>query len=127
VTALLSRGLVCEEITASHAKADAALNTLWRNQENGRGILLRITPEGIAALGIEPDSGDEGAVGAAPAAGDGAQAGTASGRRTSRLAGREELAWRNFFWVEAAVACPGRAAAAIKPAMTLRDGCRPPY
>jgi hypothetical protein len=45
VTALLSRGLAREEMTAGHAKADAALNMLWRDQEDGRGILLRITPE----------------------------------------------------------------------------------
>ena len=35
------------------AKADPALNTLWRNADDGRGILLRITAAGLDALGIE--------------------------------------------------------------------------
>jgi Protein of unknown function (DUF3489) len=78
VTALLSRSLVREQMTASHAKADAALTALRRNQEDGRGVLLQITPEGLAALGIKPDSGDEGPHGTAPAASEGAKAGTAS-------------------------------------------------
>ena len=56
VAALLARGLVEERIVEDTAKADPALNTLRRNADNGRGILLRVTPAGLGALGIEPDS-----------------------------------------------------------------------
>ena len=56
VAALLARGLVEEQIVESTAKADPALNTLWRNADDGRGVLLRITPAGLDALGIEADS-----------------------------------------------------------------------
>ena len=56
VAALLSRGLVEEQAVETTAKADPALNTLWRNLDDGRGILLRITPAGLDALGIEADS-----------------------------------------------------------------------
>ncbi len=54
MAALLARGLVREEVTENHAKADAALNTLWHNLEDGRGVLLRVTAAGLEALGIEP-------------------------------------------------------------------------
>ena len=56
VAALLSRGLVEERTVETTAKADPALNTLWRNLDDGRGTLLRITPAGLDALGIEADS-----------------------------------------------------------------------
>ena len=56
VAALLSRGLVEEATVETTAKADPALNTLWRNLDDGRGTLLRITPAGLDALGIEADS-----------------------------------------------------------------------
>ena len=42
------------------AKAGPALNALWRNADDGRGILLRITPAGRDALGIEPGTTDAG-------------------------------------------------------------------
>ena len=54
VAALLTRGLVREEVTETHFKADTALNTLWRNLEDGRGVQLRVTAAGLDALGIEP-------------------------------------------------------------------------
>ena len=44
VGALLSRGLAQEQVTESRSKADPALNTLWRNDDDGRGVLLLITP-----------------------------------------------------------------------------------
>jgi hypothetical protein len=53
VAALLTRGLIREEVIESHAKADAALNRLWRALEDGRGVRLRITPNALEALGIE--------------------------------------------------------------------------
>ena len=56
VAALLARGLAEEQTVESTAKADPALNTLWRNADDGRGILLRITPAGLDALGIEAGS-----------------------------------------------------------------------
>ena len=50
VTALLSRGLIREQATDSFAKADAALNTIWRNEEDGRAVLLVITAAGFEAI-----------------------------------------------------------------------------
>ena len=41
VTALLTRGLVCEQTAESLARADTGLNTIWRNDEDGRAIVLR--------------------------------------------------------------------------------------
>jgi hypothetical protein len=56
VGALLSRGLVAERFTDSARKADAAMNTIWRNlpEPDGRGVLLFITAAGAEAIGIEP-------------------------------------------------------------------------
>jgi Protein of unknown function (DUF3489) len=56
VGALLGRGLVREEVTDSTPPADAAFNTVWRNEEDGRAVLLRITATGLKALGIEPEA-----------------------------------------------------------------------
>ena len=58
VGALLSRGLIAETTTDSRIRADAALNRIWRNDEDGRAILLHIPDAGLAAIGIEPDGGD---------------------------------------------------------------------
>jgi hypothetical protein len=71
VGALLSRGLIAERVTDSMAKADPALNRIWRNEPDGRGVLLFITPAGFDAIGIETeaDAADEPAAGA-PAAAD---------------------------------------------------------
>lgn len=55
VGALLSRGLVTECVTDGRPKADAALNRIWRNDEDGRAILLHITDAGLAAIGVEPE------------------------------------------------------------------------
>ena len=68
VGALISRGLIAECATDSMTKADPALNRVWRNDGEGRAILLRITDAGLAAIGVEtedgPDSGDTGPEGA---------------------------------------------------------------
>ncbi|ROU03868.1 DUF3489 domain-containing protein [Histidinibacterium lentulum] len=64
VGALLSRGLVAETTTDSRTKADAALNRIWRNDEDGRAILLHITDAGLAAIGVEPEGGDSAPTGA---------------------------------------------------------------
>jgi hypothetical protein len=58
VGALLKRGLIAETATDSQTKADAALNRIWRNDEDGRAILLHITDAGLVAIGVEPESGD---------------------------------------------------------------------
>ena len=47
-----------ETATDSQTKADAALNRIWRNDAEGRAILLRITEAGLAAIGIEPEAAD---------------------------------------------------------------------
>jgi len=64
VGALLSRGLIAETPTDSRTKADAALNRVWRNDKDGRAILLHITDAGLAAIGIEPEGGDSAPTGA---------------------------------------------------------------
>ncbi len=64
VGALLKRGLIAETITDSQTKADAALNRIWRNDDEGRAILLHITDAGLAAIGIEPEGGESSPTGA---------------------------------------------------------------
>ncbi|REC53557.1 DUF3489 domain-containing protein [Rhodosalinus sediminis] len=64
VGALLKRGLIAETATDSRTKADAALNRIWRNDEDGNAILLHITDAGLAAIGVEPDGGDNAPTGA---------------------------------------------------------------
>jgi len=64
VGALLKRGLIAETITDSQTKADASLNRIWRNDDDGRAILLHITDAGLAAIGIEPEGGDSAPTGA---------------------------------------------------------------
>ena len=61
VGALLSRGLIREQITDSLRKADAALNTIWRNEPDGRGVLLLVTPAGLEDIGIETEASPEAA------------------------------------------------------------------
>ena len=73
VGALLARALVAETTTDSRTKADAALNRFWRNDEDGRAVLLRITDAGLAAIGVEteaPASDGTAAAQRAPAATD---------------------------------------------------------
>ncbi|MGS4947971.1 DUF3489 domain-containing protein [Meridianimarinicoccus sp. RP-17] len=67
VGALLSRGLIAETTTDSQTKADAALNRIWRNVDDGRAILLHITDAGIAAIGVEPEDSDIAPAGATDA------------------------------------------------------------
>ena len=43
VAALLARGLAEERVLDGTTKADAALNTVWRNLDDGRAVLLLIT------------------------------------------------------------------------------------
>jgi hypothetical protein len=69
VGALLSRGLIAERATDSIAKADPALNRIWRNEPDGRGVLLHITAAGLDASGIETAAEPEAATADEPAAG----------------------------------------------------------
>ena len=64
VGALLKRGLIAETAADSQTKADAALNRSWRNDEDGRAILLHITDAGLVAIGVEPEGGDSAPTGA---------------------------------------------------------------
>ena len=73
VGALLSRGLIAETTTESQTTADAALNRIWRNDEDGRAVLLHITDAGLAAIGIEPVTADSAPTSADEARSAGAQ------------------------------------------------------
>ena len=64
VGALLSCGLIAETVTDSQTQADAALNRIWRNDHDGRAIVLHITDAGLAASGIEPAGPDSAPTGA---------------------------------------------------------------
>ncbi len=64
VGALLKRGLIAETATDNQTKADAALNRIWRNDEDGNAILLHITDAGLGVIGVEPESGDSAPTGA---------------------------------------------------------------
>ena len=59
VNAMLTRGLVREQVTETLTEADAALNTIWRNEADGRAVLLRITPAGLEAIGVEREGGQD--------------------------------------------------------------------
>ena len=67
VAALLSRDLIREQVTDSHAKADPAMNTIWRNLDDGRGVLLLVTAAGLGALGLGSDAPAAGATAAVSA------------------------------------------------------------
>jgi hypothetical protein len=54
VAALLARGLAAEHIIDSPCKADPTMNAIWRNEDDGRAVLLIITAAGVEAIGIEP-------------------------------------------------------------------------
>jgi hypothetical protein len=53
VGALLSRGFAEETAIDGTRAADPALNTVWRNLDDGRGVLLIISAAGVKAIGIE--------------------------------------------------------------------------
>ena len=67
VGALLSRALIVETTTDNQTKADAALNRIWRNDEDGCAILLHVTDAGLAAIGIEPEDANPAPAGATDA------------------------------------------------------------
>ena len=53
VGALLARDLCREDVTDTLTRTDSVLNTIWRNEDDGRAVLLRITPAGLEAIGVE--------------------------------------------------------------------------
>ena len=53
IGALLSRGFADEVVVDDTRPADHAPNTLWRNLEDGRAVLLRITAAGLDTIGVE--------------------------------------------------------------------------
>ena len=57
VGALLKRGLIEERVIDSIQPPDAALNRVWRQDDDGRSILLYITKAGLAAINCEPEDG----------------------------------------------------------------------
>jgi hypothetical protein len=89
VGALLARGLIREQVVDSPRKADAALNTIWRNEDDGRGVLLYVTPAGLKAIGIEPALETTGPNSAGePAAGAASGADTGPAETTPKKRGR---------------------------------------
>jgi hypothetical protein len=54
IGALLARGLAAEHIVDSPRKADPAMSTIWRDEGDGRAVLLVVTAAGVEAIGIEP-------------------------------------------------------------------------
>ena len=69
VGALLSRGLIREHVVDGPRKADATMNTIWRNlpEPDGRGVLLLVTLAGLEAIGIEPSPDPANTAGVEPA------------------------------------------------------------
>jgi hypothetical protein len=92
VGALLKRGLVEERMTESLAQADPALNRVWRNDAEGRAVILTITDAGLAANGVEPEGGaespDSAPEGATEAQGDAAATDGATGGTVAATAPR---------------------------------------
>jgi len=58
ISALLKRGLIAETVSDQLAKADPAMNRIWRNDDEGGAVLLHITDAGLATIGIEPEQPD---------------------------------------------------------------------
>ena len=58
ISALLKRGLIEERTIDSIQPPDASLNRVWRQDDDGRSILLYITKAGLAAIGCEPEEAD---------------------------------------------------------------------
>jgi hypothetical protein len=49
VVALLAHGLAVETVTDRMTKADPALNRVWRNEADGRAVLVHLTEAGLFA------------------------------------------------------------------------------
>jgi hypothetical protein len=58
IGALLKRELIEERrAEGCDEKPDAALNTIWRNHDDGTAVRLFITKAGLAAINSEPEDG----------------------------------------------------------------------
>jgi hypothetical protein len=57
VGALLKRRLIEERVIDSIQPPGASLNRVWRQDDDGRSILLYITKAGLAAINCEPEDG----------------------------------------------------------------------
>lgn len=58
IGALLKRGMIEERrAEGCDQKPDAALNTIWRNHDDGTAVRLFITKAGLAAINCEPEDG----------------------------------------------------------------------
>ncbi|HLS33046.1 MAG TPA: DUF3489 domain-containing protein [Brevibacterium sp.] len=57
IGALLSRGLIAERPGQDRHEPDAARNTVWRNEADGRAVRLFITRVGLDAVGVETEDG----------------------------------------------------------------------
>jgi hypothetical protein len=110
VGALLSRGLIAERATDSMAKADPALNRIWRNEPDGSGVLLFITPAGLDAIGIEPAGEPAATTAAEPAADAPSAAEEAPVEPAAKRRGRPRKA--------------GTTGADVAPAPKTRDGTK---
>ena len=58
VGALLSRSLVAERFLEEMTTANASMSRIWRNEPDGRAVLLEITEAGLAAIGVEADGAE---------------------------------------------------------------------
>ena len=90
VGALLARGLAREDVIEALTRADSPLNTVWRNEADGRAVLLRITPAGLEAIGVEQDSRETKTAGAGAAVDYRFNAGTNCGGRAGAGRGAEK-------------------------------------
>jgi hypothetical protein len=75
VGALLTRGVVAETVTDAMNQADTALNRFWRNEADGRAVLVHLTEAGLYAA-----QGAHAAAAGAVGVQDGVQAGGAEDR-----------------------------------------------
>ena len=78
VNSMLKRGLIEERVIDSIQPPDASLNRVWRQDDDGRSVLLYITKAGFAAINCEPEDG----AGAPDTATDGATDGQDVGAAT---------------------------------------------
>ena len=85
--AIIARGLAREEVTDPTTLDYSAQNTLRRNEEDGRAVLLRIPLLGLAAIGVEQDAKPE----AADIAGEAASYGFKRGHQTRPASRRLSL------------------------------------
>jgi hypothetical protein len=115
VGALLARGLAAEHIVDSPSKADPAMTATWRNEDDGRAVLLIITAAGVEAIGVEPAT--------LPCASDTNSAGDpALGAPTGADTAPEEPARKGGAWHAGAQGAHGRGQRACADAPRRHQG-----